>query len=185
MKCPNCGRPMTKYYCIFCGYQNNGTFIGKKVYPISDLEKVLDNDYDFVLRNKCKIIYFFLGPLYLCYRNYLWVGVLLYFLDIIGFMTIPIFIYYLLNFMIPPAIINMFYFIFNRMIWMGCTNLIYINLLNKKINKLKKKYNKDYKKYLEKIRCRNVIKLFLGIVLVIIIPKLFIIACRYFMHLFN
>ena len=30
MKCPNCGKEMTKDFCMFCGYMSNGNYIKKK-----------------------------------------------------------------------------------------------------------------------------------------------------------
>ena len=29
MKCPKCGKPMTKYFCLYCGYMENGNTITK------------------------------------------------------------------------------------------------------------------------------------------------------------
>ena len=74
MKCPKCGKKMTKDFCMFCGYMLNGNYIHKTNYKVNDLAKALGDDYDKVIRNENKFLIFFLGPLYFAYRNYFFLG---------------------------------------------------------------------------------------------------------------
>ena len=59
MKCPKCGKPINQkanksFYCLFCGYMENGNTITKtkKNISASDLEIYLGDRFDKVYRNE-------------------------------------------------------------------------------------------------------------------------------------
>lgn len=158
MTCPNCGRKSKKNFCIFCGYMNNGNTINKTKSPDSDLEIYLNYDYDKIVRNNTYLSTFLLGPLYLCYKNYFLVGIVLEILDICAFVLAN----YLISFInigfglfSLSTILIILYIIFRFIFWMTFDNLIYIALINKKIAKLKKIYKTDYKEIIANDKKRD------------------------------
>ena len=88
-KCPNCGKKLTRDFCMHCGYMTSGIFIDvKKPKKITDIEVYLDNRYDKMNRNKNSFVPFFLGPLYFCYNKFLLAGLLAMLFDFLFCTTI-------------------------------------------------------------------------------------------------
>ena len=182
MKCPNCGKPMNKNFCIYCGYLTNGNFINKKIHQIGDVEKVLDKDFDKVIRNENKFTVFILGPLYLCYRDFLGLGIIFFFVDMFSYLIIPplimLIVAFLFNILISANLTIVLYFIVNRLFWVTCSNMIYLKLLNMRIKRIRKKYKDQADTYISKIKYRNFYKFGMGVFLCIIIPIIILYCYR-------
>ncbi len=142
MKCPKCGKPLHKDFCMHCGYMLNGNVIDtKKKIEASKLEKYLGDDFDKIIHNENIKQVFILGPLYFSYRNFLFLGTSLTLLDIYliyksrefaqNFLNTPLFSIYL-NFDIPIMLIT---FLLLRLFYVMFSNEIYIKLLTKKLAK--------------------------------------------------
>lgn len=131
-----------------CGYMINGNFI-HKVYSndVSDLELYLGGNYQKVIRNETFFLTFFLGPLYLCFRGFFFIGFCLEIINIFLFFCFGCIGAFIQVLFFNLAILFMIlYFIFSKLFWMSVDNLIYIYLIKIRINKLKYKYGEEYKK---------------------------------------
>lgn len=168
MKCTNCGQEMHgRDFCIFCGYMKNGNFISKKrKETLEDLERYLDKDYQKVLRNETYVATFLLGPLYLCYKKCFVTGFLLEVLNAICFLLVLD-----LTSRLGPFSFLCFtaYLCFNKFLWMTIDNMIYLKLVERKINKIKEIYKENYKEVLEKKEKKSVLSLVIAILLYILI----------------
>ncbi len=144
MKCPKCGKPLHKDFCMYCGYMANGNIIDtKKKIEASKLEKYLGNDFETIIHNENAKEIFILGPLYFSYRNYFVLGTVLTLLDVYiiynsrviaqTFLNTPLPNFYL-NFDIPVMLIT---FLLSRLIYVMLSNEIYLKLLTKKLAKSK------------------------------------------------
>ena len=78
MKCPKCGKPINQkanksFYCLYCGYMENGNTITKtkKNISASDLEIYLGDRFDKVYRNENMFTIFLLGPFSFCFNRLL------------------------------------------------------------------------------------------------------------------
>ncbi len=185
MKCPKCGKNMTKDFCMFCGYMLNGNYIHKTNYEVSDLEKALGNDYNKVIRNENIGFIFLIGPLYFAYRNYFFLGFVLEFINIFSY-------YFLFACsealrITPVGIPNMgfwfifiIYFLLNKTFWMTLSNPIYKSLINTKVKKIQGKYpNKNEKdEKLRSIKIRNIYKLILAFILLLLMPIIIVICIK-------
>ena len=172
MKCPNCGKEMTKDFCMFCGYMSNGNYIKKRKHKATDLEKNLGDEYDTIIRNDNNLTTFILGPLYFCYRNYLFLGVSLAYLNIVcyfgilffyqnqegDFFTNAIGMYFLL-------ITILLFFLLNKIFYVSFANYICLYFAKRKIKKINTKYKKQKNDYLIKVKFKNDLKLIIGIIL--------------------
>lgn len=152
MKCPNCNKEINKSYCMFCGYMlDNGNFIDKnKKGDVSLLETYLGYNYDKIVRNKNWIPTLLLGPLYIVVKGFLLYGLFLFFLDCFLFL----FCLMLNNHFPLPGfnlILNILLIITNRILWMTLDNLIYVKLLNKKLEKIKEDNPNNYREIIDKM----------------------------------
>lgn len=173
MKCPKCGKKMTKDFCMFCGYMLNGNYIHKTNYKVNDLAKALGDDYDKVIRNENKFLIFFLGPLYFAYRNYFFLGAILEFLDLVSYFFAMRGIVVMLGQILSNYFLYLFlffYFILNKLFWIIFCNPIYKFLINRKIDKIKKQYGKNKDDYIRNIKIRNIYKPVMIIFSFVIIP---------------
>lgn len=182
MECPNCGKKMTKNFCMFCGYISNGNYITNNDSKISDIEKAFGDEYNVIVKNDNKLFVFLLGPLYFSYRNYFFLGLTLEILNIISYFILYNIFYNLTNigpFTFAPILI-LFYFLLNKFFWVIISNPIYILLMNKKINRIKKqcKMNKD--EYIANIKIRNIYKLICVVISICLIPIIVFIVVRWF-----
>lgn len=159
MNCPNCHKPMTENYCMFCGYMKNGNFVKSKSNPkITDEEKYLGLEYDQILHQKSFLANLILGPLYLCYRKFFWTGFFLGILEILflyltDFIFSPFYFFYAYNLGVIMTRLN---FIILRIFWIGFGNTIYLKLLKRKIKRIKNK--KEIETYIinQKTKNRNI-----------------------------
>lgn len=175
MKCPNCGKSMTKDFCMYCGYMKTGEFVDyNKEKEVSDIELFLGDDYNKILRNKTYISTFLLGPLYLCYRKFFTIGFLLEIVNVFLFFLFT-YIGSVINF---PRTFSFIYIVCSKTFWMTADNMIYIFLLNKRLSRLKIKFKDKYKEFLtNNKRNSNILLPFLAIFIYFII--LFIIMYVY------
>lgn len=151
MKCPRCGKKMSKdsshTFCTHCGYLDDGKQIhGYGDEKASDLEIYLGKDFDKIWRNENWFTSLVLGPLYLCYRGFIFLG--LFFMPLewlfwaLMYSSFSHFRYVLLVIAI----------ILSRAFFMGINNMICIYFYNRQIQKIKKKYPDTY---LEELRKNN------------------------------
>lgn len=143
-KCPNCGKKLTRDFCMYCGYMTSGIFIDvKKPKKIRDIEVYLDNRYDKMNRNKNSFVPFFLGPLYFFYNKFLLFGLLAMLFDFL-FCKVMFFLFYETFFNL------LFSLLILRMIYATVANMICLWLFNIKIKLMKKIYKDKYLDYLRK-----------------------------------
>ena len=83
MNCPNCNGKIIDGCCINCGYLINGNKIDKSNETEDKyfLQKMFNDDFDTIYRNKNIFLVFILGPLYFSYRGYFIIGTMLTFID--------------------------------------------------------------------------------------------------------
>lgn len=148
MKCPKCGKPMTRFYCLHCGYMRNGKMISKfESNPsASDLEIYLGERFDKIYRNENTWVVFLLGPFYFCLNKLVALGVFCFIIDLILY---RLFLLVCTSFEFLKFI---FFFLFIRVCYMTCANMIYMRFLKKKIEQIKLK-NPD--NYLDVLREEN------------------------------
>lgn len=166
MKCPKCGKEMLKdhvhAFCTHCGYLDDGKQIhGYEEHQASDLEIYLGKDFEKIWRNTNWFTSLILGPLYLCYRGFVLLGLILMplewaFWDIIANSFSRF--YYVLLF---------FSFIVSRTFFMTVNNMICIYFYKRRIIKIKKKYPSTYLTELRKNNghVNNYMSLFLAVLL--------------------
>lgn len=175
MICPNCGRLSKRDFCIFCGYMKNGEYIKKCEKGDSDLEIYLGYDYDKIVRNKTSFMTFLLGPLYLCYKNYFLVGILLAILDLVFFIfAVYISSYMQIGFVSFSFLFILLYIFFRFTFWMTFDNLIYIYLIKRKIKKYKVVYKTKYKEIIANDKKRSNIFLPLFAIFLFVMTIIFI-----------
>lgn len=182
MKCPKCGKRMTKDFCMFCGYMLDGNFIKKTNYKISDLEKAFGNEYKKIVRNENKWLIFLLGPLYFGYRNYFFLGLILEIFNIISYWILYNIFNILTNigpFSFAPLFI-LFYFLLNKFFWVLSSNSIYKFLINRKIDKIKRKYKTNKDDYIVNIKIRNIYKPLFIVITIVLIPIITFIIVRWY-----
>lgn len=184
MICPNCGKFMKNNFCICCGFMENGNFIHKTYEKShSDLELYLGNNYQKIIRNDTWLLTFLLGPLYLCFRNFFFIG---FCLEIINILLFFCFAYIgaaiqvsFFNLAIPFMII---YLLLSKTFWMTVDNMIYVYLIKNKIRKLKYKYGIQYQQIiLNKKNDSNILLPILSLFVYFLILFLVI----YFYRLYN
>lgn len=180
MKCPNCGKPLHDNCCIHCGYMTNGVIIDpQKKQTVSDLEKYLGQNFDKITRNENNLATFILGPLYLSYNYFIIIGTILSIADIISILFIREIFTIITNnaqvnvmIVITPIII-----FFSRLFWVVFDNIIYIKLLNTRIDKLRKM--NDFDSYIKNKKTPN--QSMFGIIMsLMIIVILFVFVELYF-----
>lgn len=147
MKCPRCGKTMSKsnshVFCTHCGYLDNGKQIhGYEEHQASDLEIYLGNDYDSIVRNNNAKSCFFLGPLYFLVRGFLFLGIIL--------QALEIYIWVLIAQFGGNALVVLLGIVFTRTIAMVAYNPLCLFLYQLKIKYLKKKYPSSYLTHLRK-----------------------------------
>lgn len=183
MKCPNCGRPLHKNFCIHCGYMTNGSMINStKEQSASDLEKYLGKDFDKITRNENYLTTFILGPLYLSYSYFIVSGTIFSIIDLITILFIReiftiITSYSPINMMllITPMII-----FFSRLFWLAFDNIIYTKLLNIKIKKIRKTI--DFDSYIAKKKTPT--QSMFGVIISLIIIMILLVSYNYIINLF-
>lgn len=142
-KCPMCGKPLKRNFCMHCGYMTNGVFIGKnKPIGISDIEIYLGKRFDKILRNKNSAVAFFLGPFYFCYNRFLFFGLLAMIFDFL-FCQLAVLIFYK-----NSALTRILSFIILRVGYATYANMIYLWLCGIKVKNIKNKYKDKYIDYL-------------------------------------
>lgn len=143
-KCPKCGFYMTDNYCIKCGYTEGVTITDTKKYEEekSDLELLLKQQYKDYIYEKNGLLIFILGPLFLSYSGYFWIGCIL---NIIS-LRVSYLIYYHIG---PISAIS--YLLFTRIIYLLFANRIILYLYQKKIEEIKVK-NNNYQEILSNTR---------------------------------
>ena len=151
MVCPNCGMEMKHDFCIHCGYMTNGNFIDTdKIIDDSLLELYLGKDYDKITRNQNWIVAGILGPIYIFSRSHYLFGLLLIAVDILISLFFFVFSHAFLIYYVV-VMFNVFYVVFNRIVWATIGNLIYKKLMLKRLEKIKREYPNDYKKRITKM----------------------------------
>lgn len=134
-------------FCTHCGYLDDGKQIrGFREEMASDLEIYLGNDFDKIWRNTNWLPSFILGPLYLCYRGFLLLGLLLMPLEWVFWNVMAnsfSHFYYVLLFCS---------IMISRVFFMTVNNMICIYFYQKRIARIKKKYPDTY---LEELRKNN------------------------------
>lgn len=169
MKCPRCNKLMTKdkehTFCTHCGYLDNGEQIhGYIEEQASDLEIYLGKDFDKIWRNTNWLSNLILGPLYLCYRGFVLLGLILMPLEwlfwALMYDSFSHFRYVLL----------MIAILISRTFFMATNNMICIYFYKRQIVKIKKKYPNTYLEHLRKNNghINHYMSLFLGILLLIL-----------------
>lgn len=152
MKCPKCGKPIKQkanksFYCLYCGYMENGNTITKtkKNISASDLEIYLGDRFDKVYRNENMFTIFLFGPFYFCFNRLLFLGVFCAIINVL-------FYYFCITTFTFSPFKLLLLFIVVRIFYMTCANMIYMKVYSKKIEKIKLK-NPD--NYLEILRDSN------------------------------
>lgn len=144
-RCPKCNMPLQRNYCLHCGYMTNGVFIGKnKPKGISDVEMYLGERYDKINRNENSALAFFLGPFYFCYNRFLFFGIFCMVFDFL-FCQLALLIFYKYT-----SLTRIFSFLFLRIGYASCANMIYLWLCGIKVKFIKEKYKDKYVDYLRK-----------------------------------
>lgn len=177
MKCPKCGKLMSKdkkhTFCTHCGYLDAGEQIhGYKEELASDLEIYLGKDFDKIWRNTNWLSSLILGPLYLCYRGFVLLGLILMPLEWIfwSIMANSFSRFYYVLLVLSIAI--------SRIFFMTVNNMICIYFYKRQIAKIKKKYPSTYLEELRKNNghVNNYMSLFLAflIILLTVISLIFI-----------
>ena len=127
MKCPKCGKEMTHNFCMFCGYMTNGNYIQTKKEKVTELERILGDDYFRFTRMDSHGGLLLLGPLYLCYLNFFFLGFFLGLLDL--WVTYRVFVMLYVEVfpeMFPYCLfIFVLYLLLNRTFWMAIVRGIY------------------------------------------------------------
>ena len=173
MNCPRCGKLLMKdchhTFCPHCGYLDDGEQIhGYEEHQASDLEIYLGKDFDKIWRNENWFTSFILGPLYLCYRGFILLGLILMplewlFWDVM-FHSFSRFRYYLLGIAV----------LISRLLFSAVNNMICIYFYNRQIKKIKKKHPDTY---LEELRKRNGhFNKYMSLVLAVLLFILFVIS---------
>lgn len=156
MKCPKCGKENKKDFCMFCGYiPDKDTYIDKnKRGETTLLETYLGDNYDKIVRNKNWLPRLLFGPLYIFIKGFYIEGSLLYFLDLFLFYFCFTFNNY---FPLPgfSSILNLLLIIANRVIWMALDNIIYIKLLENKLERIKIKYPDNYNEKIDSLEKKH------------------------------
>lgn len=177
MECPKCGKLMSKdsqhTFCTHCGYLDLGEQIhGYKEELASELEIYLGKDFDKIWRNTNWFSSLILGPLYLCYRGFVLLGLILMPLEWMFWSIIANSFsrfYYVLLFLS---------IVISRIFFMTVNNMICIYFYKRQIAKIKKKYPNTYLEELRKNNghVNNYMSLFLAflIILLTVISLIFI-----------
>ena len=148
MKCPRCGNNMSKdsehTFCTHCGYLDNGEQIhGYEEKQASDLEIYLGKDFNKIWRNENCFTSFILGPLYLCYRGFILLGLL--------FMPLEWFFWAMMfgSFYHFRYVLLVIAILISRTIFMAVNNMICLYFYQRDIQRIKKRYPNNY---LDKLR---------------------------------
>ncbi len=175
MRCPRCGNVMTKdrfhTFCTRCGYLDEGEQIhGYEEKQASDLEIYLGKDFDKIWRNENWFTSLLLGPLYLCYRGFVLLGLLLMPLEWVFWALMYGSFYHFRYVLLVIAIL------ISRTFFMAVNNMICIYFYNRQIQKIKKRHPDTY---LEELRKRNghfnkYMSLFLAVLLFVLFVISFI-----------
>ncbi|MCM1370922.1 MAG: hypothetical protein NC181_03420 [Clostridium sp.] len=166
MLCPKCNSKIINNCCIKCGYMLNGNYVGKvsKIDKFED-QKLYNNSFDRMQRNKNKFLIFLFGPLYFYYRNHFIFGIIISALDIfisyfICSLTKQFFTLYLYE--LGQFLISLM-FLFKRFLYTIFSNTICLKLDNIKIKKIK--YNKNnYKNILINHKDKSLIIFIIGLI---------------------
>lgn len=149
MKCPRCGKLMTRdsqhIFCTHCGYLDDGKQIyGQANNLASDLEIFLGKDYDNIVSNNNYKQVFWLGPFYLFVKGFLLIGFLIQILEI--------YLWYLI-----VDFFGIIYFIFIGFIFTRAISVVAYNPLCLVLYHIKLKFikRKNPTTYLEKLRKSN------------------------------
>lgn len=147
MKCANCGKKLVDdEFCMYCGYMPNGCFIGRdEKRKVTDLEQFLGADYDVIVHNQEQLKSFILGPLYFALKDMLLLSILFTLFDLVPivliFRTVMLFVPTNvpdIHFIIFCAVTVIFLF-YNRFVWLGINNRLYLAFIKQKMKRIKKK----------------------------------------------
>lgn len=180
MKCTNCGGKIIDGCCISCGRLTNGNIVdvNKETEDKFYLQKLFNDNFDIIYRNKSLFLVFVLGPLYFSYRGYFIIGTIFTFIDFLIYcfngMIISVFV---VN-PILASILRTFGIIFYRLIYCIFANTVCCLIDNLKIKRIKRKYKENYIKRLANYKHRR-IYLLLTILFYLIPIVLFAIVRRY------
>ena len=168
MKCPNCNKEMKNNYCMVCGYMQNGNFVGECINEKNNDIKIYQKNFDIMNQNENKILTMLMGPIYMSYKGYLVLGVILSILDIF-FMYLTIYIFSLIPFTISLSFLGfILYLLISRIIFMSFFNSLCLYIDNIKIKRIVKKYKNSYKNKLYKHN-NKIIFMILNILIYIIV----------------
>ena len=180
MKCPRCGKEMSKdhvhTFCTHCGYLDDGKQIhGYQDTQASDLEIYLGKDFDKIWRNENWFTNFILGPFYLCYRGFVLLGLFFVLLECLFWVMMYGSFYHFRYLLLVVSII------LSRTFFMACNNMICIYFYKRQIAKIKKKYPSTYLEHLRKNNghINHYMSLFLGILLLILFVFTYILIMFY------
>ena len=119
-------------------------------------------------QNENKILTMLMGPIYISYKGYLVLGVILSILDIF-FMYLTTYIFSLIPCTISLAFLGfILYLLISRIIFMSFLNSLCLYIDNLKIKRIVKKYKNDYKNKLYKHN-NKIIFMILNILIYIIV----------------
>ena len=181
MKCPYCHVPMYKGCCLRCGFMENGVIVNREEKEVTDLEKMLGDSYLPLIRNQNKWTLFFLGPLYLCYRNYFWFGFLLESGELL-FLYLFLMFLHSTHFLFLNAISLLpfwifLYFLVVRILGVYTLNSIYFSLLKSKVKKMNAQEKEEK---ISNIQTKSYLKVVISILLFVLLYILFVIFLRLF-----
>ncbi len=171
MKCPNCGKEMYKDFCMHCGYMANGNYIKmNNENTTTDFKTILGKDYYKIEEGKLSFSSLLFGPLYLCYRTYLYLGLFLGLIDLLSFYGVAyINNHYLTSLNMPIYIILIIYLLLNRAFWLVVNNRIYLFLLKRKIDDINKNHNFERESYINGVITKSRSKLFVSVIVYVFV----------------
>lgn len=165
MNCPKCNVKMVKGCCLKCGYMENGNVI-REHEPIDNHvnEHLFNKDFDKMYRNENSLLPLFLGGLYVSYRGYLIIGIIINVLELVCFNILIRTLNGIYILMAFTPIIFLLTFIFERLILGAIENSLCLYLDNLKIKYIIKRKKDNYKKYLLRHKNRHILYIIINLV---------------------
>lgn len=172
MICPRCNVEMKSYYCIRCGYMENGKKIGEYKFKSKYEDVRLYNmSFDEMYRNEKKFYPFLLGNFYFSYKNHLFTGFIFGIIDFIFFYSIATLSSVLLSNSLFINLSLLTYVILNRLFYCTFANAICIEIDKYMVKRLNKK---DKKESIAKHKDKKITNIFLNVLLYILIIWVFL-----------